>query len=193
MEYPIPEAHGQKTLCQLVHSKISKELFESFDNLPREQNRLRTLSLAHATAFIHAPPNCETGTLMSPQEFRFALRWMLGLAIVPEGFQCPTCSEGSGRSNMFDTFGDHALVTPQLYPGRVGVFLHFRVWLSKCDKGGGWGVLRRATPPRGYSSRQLAASKSHTFGCGHNFLHPTVAATAGSTHHRSCSQPCLRK
>ena len=35
---------------------------------------------------------------------------MLGLNIVPEVFECPTCSEGSDRSNTFDLVGAHALV-----------------------------------------------------------------------------------
>jgi hypothetical protein len=40
---------------------------------------------------------------MEPQEFRTALRWLLGLPVVPESFCCP-CGA------LFDFFGDHAVM-----------------------------------------------------------------------------------
>ena len=106
VDFPLGEDCGQRVLSLHAHLKAHTELLHDGD--VRDQNRLRSLSLPHATAFLHAPSNFYTGTGMTPREFRLAVKWVLGLPIVTEPFLCPTCFSHE-FSTLFDVFGDHAL------------------------------------------------------------------------------------
>ena len=84
VDFPLGEDCGQRVLSHHAHLKAHTELLNDGD--VRDQNRLRSLSLPHSTAFLHAPPNFYTGTGMTPREFRLAIKWVLGLPIVTEPF-----------------------------------------------------------------------------------------------------------
>ena len=75
---------GQKSLSVLLHQKVLDDLKQSFSASPRDFNRLNGVSMPHATAFLHAPPNEQAGTRLAPQACCFAVRWLLGLSVVME-------------------------------------------------------------------------------------------------------------
>ena len=70
----------------------------------RQKARLMSLTNSSSTAFLRAAPLRAMGLEMDAQEFRTALRWLLGLPVVPEVFLCPLCG------SLFDTYGDHAVM-----------------------------------------------------------------------------------
>ncbi len=102
-----PTTSCQKFLSDIVHRQTAQDLLAHLASSPRDSCRLRSLSLPHSTAFLQAFPNHHTGTGLSGQDFRFAVKWLLGLPIIPQPILCPACQD------TFDIFGDHALCCQQ--------------------------------------------------------------------------------
>ena len=77
----------------------------SFENSPREKQRLNRLDNPHANAWVTAVPSSEDGfdTILSPRAFRISVLRLLGLPICPSSLSCPLCVQ------PMDTLGDHSL------------------------------------------------------------------------------------
>ncbi len=81
----LPTISCQKYLSDLVHHKAAQDLLIHSKSSPRDSCRLRSLSLPHSTTFLQAPPNHHTGTRLIAQDFRFAIKWLLGRWGLKEG------------------------------------------------------------------------------------------------------------
>jgi hypothetical protein len=70
----------------------------------RERQRLRRITQPHAGAFVTAVPSTEDGddTVMRPQNYRVAVAYRLGVAVVDDNTACPECKQ------TIDKLGDHA-------------------------------------------------------------------------------------
>ena len=70
----------------------------------REAQRLRRIATPHACGFITAVPSDEDGkdTILPPRNFRVAVAYRLGVAVLSEPIPCPLCEQ------PINTFGDHA-------------------------------------------------------------------------------------
>ena len=73
------------------------------DGDQRELARLRCLSNAHAGDWLRATPSPSLGLLLRGMEFTMALKYRLGVSLLPSAATCPACHQA------LDTMGDHAL------------------------------------------------------------------------------------
>ena len=102
---PQAEVHlGSQTKASLVvdtaiHSRLVRE-----SPSQREQQRLTRLLAEHAGAWVTAVPSSLDGSdcCMSPQVFRTAVRYRLGMRVSRPGVSCSFCTQS------FDESGDHA-------------------------------------------------------------------------------------
>ena len=69
----------------------------------RELARMRCLSNAHTGDWLRATPSASLGLLLRGQEFTMALKYRLGIPLLPSVEPCPACHQ------PLDTMGDHAL------------------------------------------------------------------------------------
>ena len=70
----------------------------------REAQRLRRVAQPHACGFLTAVPSSEDGhdCLMRPRNFRIAVAYRLGVAVIKEEIPCPLCKQ------TINIYGDHA-------------------------------------------------------------------------------------
>ena len=82
-----------------IHSRLVRE-----SPSQREQQRLTRLLAEHAGAWVTAVPSSLDGSdcCMSPQVFRTAVRYRLGMRVSRPGVRCSFCTQS------FDESGDHA-------------------------------------------------------------------------------------
>ena len=73
----------------------------------RDQARLLELADGVGTCWMTVPPSSAARTIISSDDYCLAMRWHLGLPLVPAPAPCPGC----GR--QADTFGDHFLCCPR--------------------------------------------------------------------------------
>jgi len=70
----------------------------------RDAQRLRRCAQPHASGFITAMPSQHDGfdTVLRPKTFRTAVRYRLGIPILPKEMSCPLCMQ------TINVYGDHA-------------------------------------------------------------------------------------
>jgi len=102
---PQADSHsGSQTQASLVIDKGIHGRLVSECSSDREQQRLTRLLAEHAGAWVTAVPSSLDGSscVMSPQVYRTAVRYRLGLKLARPGVRCSFCMQS------FDVYGDHA-------------------------------------------------------------------------------------
>jgi hypothetical protein len=91
----------------------------------RMQNLLLACTMDHASGWLHAPAVPGLGLSLKSENFRVAMKFRLGMALIDEGSLCPATSKsGQVCGAEMDVFGDHALCC---HHGTSRVFRHNQV------------------------------------------------------------------
>ena len=98
--FQIPHDHSQlqSKLMSHCYKQLAARALRAADSW--EQQRLISLSASHATAWTTGSNPWVT---MSPTEFRYGLKWILGVALVDNPTRCVACS------TVQDCYGRHAV------------------------------------------------------------------------------------
>jgi len=93
----------QHKIGNVLNRKISQQLLNACKLNNREMCRLKAVSLAHSTDFLHLAPTRFLGQELSNQEFQNLCRYHLGIPIrLPKA--CVLCKAAN------DDFGDHSTI-----------------------------------------------------------------------------------
>jgi hypothetical protein len=95
IDMPKASKELQRSLTTMVYKKRQAELLVSA--LPEDADRLVSLCSPHSTAWL---TTSSPWFSLTPQEYRFALRWLLGVPVRPAAYTCPTCgvtADAQGR------------------------------------------------------------------------------------------------
>ena len=85
----------QRNLTSLIFKKRQAELL--VNATPEDAERLTSLCSPHSTAWL---VTSSPWFSLTAQEYRFALRWVLGVPVRPASYTCPTCgatADNQGR------------------------------------------------------------------------------------------------
>jgi hypothetical protein len=86
VEMPKASKDLQRNLTSLIYKKRRAEMLVSAT--PEDAERLTSLCSPHSTAWL---TTSSPWFSLSAQEYRFALRWLLGVPVRPASYTCPTC------------------------------------------------------------------------------------------------------
>ena len=98
----IPHLTQQRIQEQFDNTALSNLL--ECQTSTREKARLLSLSLPQSGDWLTAAPIPALGLHLQPNEFRAALKYLLGVPIYDSDRRCPYC-----KSAILDIFGDHAV------------------------------------------------------------------------------------
>jgi hypothetical protein len=94
---------SQKDASYEFDKKMHKYLVDTAPN-DREKQRLLRVAQPHAGGFVTATPSEEDGkdVILRPRVFRIAIRYRLGVPVLPNEIPCPLCMQ------TINIYGDHA-------------------------------------------------------------------------------------